>query len=787
MSLPPPKTGKRCCIILSIHLTGWIRDGADGPWSTFSLRVGEPAQNVRVLPSTSSQQTWVIIPEGCPQYYGSGCANDRGWLFDNSTSTTWKEKGLYNLGDEGNLGLDSTGIFGFDTVGLGLQGTGGPTLQGQLIAGIATSTFWLGSIGLNPQSTNFSTFDDSHPSFMSNLKSNKSIPSLSFGYTAGAPYRLKGVPGSLILGGYDQSQVTGSPLKFNFAQDVSRQLVVAVQSISWTPGSSSQGGGNLLPSSILALVDSMVPQFYLPLEACQEFEKAFGLVWDATKSMYPVDGPLHDKLTQQNPRVTFALGNGLNGGETVSISLPYAAFDLTMSSPPAANATRYFPLLRAANSTQYTLGRAFLQEAYLIVDWERATFSLSQTVFQDNPTPNIKQIDPLFDAKSSSSLSAGAIAGIAAGAGVALLTSIILAFCLFLRRRRQRRAPKQQADDPKHELSGHPSTSSIFPNTVRELGDKHERVAAELNPGLRGGQYAHLKLERECPEIDGEVAAKELPVLASDAALAQMKANFLHELPGSEGSWPELEDTSEYLRQKKSSSQGGSKSSLKDLRSPPEEVPPTKTTATTTVPPAPTSTPAVAVVQVERAAATKKPKPRSFATFKQNLTRPLRKSRSSSSSIAKMPVPVPIAARPEDLGGGETHPAMRSRSPSSPQAQAQARAQSQAQVVRKAQSRSSEMTMTRAMPQEVLVARTRNSRPSSRGTHATAATASVGRKSRSGSVASKSSKQARAVEERTMPAVPPPPAPPPAPPPKPRRAGAGEGPMSMSEQLPGWI
>lgn len=524
-----------------------------------------------------------------------------------------------------------------------------------MVAGIATSTFWLGSLGLNPQSTNFSTFDDSHPSFMSNLKSNGSVPSLSFGYTAGAPYRLKGVPGSLVLGGYDQSQVTGSPLEFNFAQDVSRQLVVAIQSVSWVPGSSGQGG-NLLPSPVLALVDSMVPQFYLPLEACQEFEKAFGLVWDATKSMYPVDGPLHDKLTQLNPKVTFTLGNGLNGGQTVSVTLPYAAFDLTMSSPPASNATRYFPLLRAANSTQYTLGRAFLQEAYLIVDWERGTFSLSQTAFQDNPTPEIKQIDSLFGAKSSSPLSVGAIAGIAAAGGVALITSIVLAFCLFLRRRRRRRTFEEQTDDTKHELSGdRPTPGNI---AARELGEKYERVAAELNPGLRGGQYAHLKLERECPEIDGTIAAKELPVIPDEV---KFKANFVHELPGSEGSWPELEDTSEPLRRKKSS-QG---SSLKNES--------TEAPLATTIAP---------VTRDERDVK----KPKSFATFRQNLTRPLRKPKSRSSSIVKM--------RPEDLG--ETHPAMR-------------------QQVRKAQSN----LITKARPQEVAV-----SRPGSR----------AGVKSRSGSI-----------------------------------------------------
>ncbi|KAL9106540.1 MAG: hypothetical protein Q9227_008455 [Pyrenula ochraceoflavens] len=525
-----------------------LRPDGDGPWSTFALRIGEPAQNIRVLPSTSQQQVWAVIPQGCPSFYGSDCANDRGWLFDNSTSKTWKNKGLYNLGAEDNLGLDSTAVFGFDTVGLGLQGTSGPTLPGQLVAGIATPTYWLGSLGVNPQSTNFTTFDDTVNSFMSNLKGNGSIPSLSFGYTAGAKYRLKGVPGSLVLGGYDQSLFAPNPIQFTFAEDSSRQLVVAVQNIRWT--SSSASGGDLLPNSVLALIDSTVPNFYLPLEACQEFEKAFGLVYNATTSMYVVDDALHQNLTTLNPSVTFTLGNGLNGGETVSISLPYASFDLTMPSPPAQSTTRYFPLQRAANSTQYTLGRAFLQEAYLVVDWERATFSLAQTIFGDSIAEDIRTISSAWDHNSSHHLSVGVIAGIAAGIAVLFILITIIAVCLLFRRRKRRRLAAATA------ASGH-QTSELEGDRLtghargpRELGEKHERVAAELQPGYRGGQEIKLRLEKECPELESTIAAKELPDRTEEIA---MIANFVHELPGSEGYWPELDDTSEAARKKKGS------------------------------------------------------------------------------------------------------------------------------------------------------------------------------------------------------------------------------------------
>jgi hypothetical protein len=72
---------------------------------------------------------------------------------------------------------------------------------------------------------------------------------------------------------------------------------------------------------------------------------------------------MHTYLKSMNPSITFSLSN--TAGESLDIVLPYAAFDLTASFPALANGrtTNYFPLRRAANDTQYTLGRVFLQEA----------------------------------------------------------------------------------------------------------------------------------------------------------------------------------------------------------------------------------------------------------------------------------------------------------------------------------------------------------------------------------------------------------------------------------------
>ncbi len=173
---------------------------------------------------------------------------------------------------------------------------------------------------------------------------------------------LKKVLGSLTLGGYDQSRFTPNDLSFDFAQNQSRDLVVGIQSIVSTNANGTSS--SLLPSGIPAYIDSTVAGITLPTEACQAFERAFGLTYDEKRKLYPVDDALHPALLEQNASVTFTIGQTTAaGGKIMNITLPYASFDLKATPPFVNKTTNYFPLQRANDPTQYTLGRTFLQEA----------------------------------------------------------------------------------------------------------------------------------------------------------------------------------------------------------------------------------------------------------------------------------------------------------------------------------------------------------------------------------------------------------------------------------------
>lgn len=498
-------------------------EGNDGPWSTFTLRIGSPAQDVTVMISTAGYQTWAVVPQGCPSSEPADCAKLRGGAFTYNQSSTWvrnnvTSNGTFTLGLEGNLGYTGNGFFGYDTVALGWQGSNGPSLDQQIVAGIATPDFYLGTFGLDPRPTNFTNYNHPVPSYMSNLRTQNMIPSLSWGYTAGNQYRENKMLGSLTIGGYDTSRFAPNDVVFAFDTQDIQALTVQIASITYAAKSQNM---SLLPTPISAFVDSTVPWIYLPVDACKKFEEAFGIVFDNSNQAYIVNNTLHDRLVTENATVIFALQNSTRGAQ-VDISLPYASFDLVAAYPLAANSTRYFPLARATNSSQYTLGRTFFQEAYVTADYERRTFTVSQCTWDPSAKQNVTTIESLADQQAptrpdSHHISGGAIAGITVG-GVLGVAAIVSLGIFFYRRVAAHHQRKDEFDKP--ELNYRPTESFGDEHVGQEI-DGQQYLGAEIDskplPGheLNGNRLLGHELVgngRIGHELDsGEHGSAEMP------------------------------------------------------------------------------------------------------------------------------------------------------------------------------------------------------------------------------------------------------------------------------------
>lgn len=166
---------------------------------------------------------------------------------------------------------------------------------------------------------------------------------------------------------------------------------------------------------------------------------------------------------------TTVLFNMRSSERTATFALSYAALSLWLSDPFTINATsklRYFPIRRPTQYPEtFTLGRAFLQETYLLVDNERHNFTIYQAAFGGSPQISAadKLPDPLqtqgiikatpvgSDAKKEHRLSTGAYVGI----GVALAAALFLGVGFLWRRHRDVSRPTaDQGRFEKAELNG---------------------------------------------------------------------------------------------------------------------------------------------------------------------------------------------------------------------------------------------------------------------------------------------------------------------------------------------
>lgn len=243
----------------------------------------------------------------------------------------------------------------------------------------------------------------------------------------------------------------------------------------------------------------------------------------------------------------------------MDIVIPYLSFDLQATFPLINNSSWYFPLKRAANDSQNTLGRAFLQESYLIVDWERNNFSVSQCVFQDPNPQHLIAIPPVANtdtpvAPQGGSLSTGAIVAIAVAVVFVTLALLAVALAiLFVKRRNKKR---RDSEIPKAAEEEQPQAPAPLPETEEYRKPELDGEPARASPHVRDMKPFHLDFgsghtsvamsrQNSVSKIDLATPASEL---SGPPILPYMPTR--HELPAEEPTRPEFEDTSEGPRYK---------------------------------------------------------------------------------------------------------------------------------------------------------------------------------------------------------------------------------------------
>ncbi|KAK3318656.1 aspartic peptidase domain-containing protein [Apodospora peruviana] len=538
--------------------TTWY--GIDGTWSNFMFAVGSPAQLVYLTVATALSELWLVESGGCPPL--PICTDARGGVFEIGASETWRSLGPWQLGMN-YTGMGGNGNYGLETVAFVNTVTRfTSSVDGALVATLNDTNYYQGYVGVGVTQGKFGT-NITNP-FISQLAETYGvIPSHSYGYTAGAYYRntgkSNGTFASLTLGGYDTLRLVPHDTQF-YLDPVSRLPKLLLRGVTakvpsldkapsnWT--STSQALVNM-GDSITALIDSSTPYLWLPTEVCDRFATALNLTWKEDLGVYTFSSYAQYIRFQTDESLSFTFsvssyekvddfGQPLDLPGVVNITLPAAAFAQVLRYP-FKNVIQwgeqnipYFPLKRSSkevNDNQYIIGRAFMQEAYIITNYDSGIFSLHQALFPedsannytlqtiqrppDSPYPDFKQ-----DTSGGGGLSAGKTAGIVLSAFASGSVIGFVLWCLCRRRKRSKKDTREPTEKNKEESNsdeGEQPRSPVkrmFSIIVRRKKSKkplvHEVHGSSAQPVEVGADAHHQLFELPVPPEPVELDCNDI-------------------------------------------------------------------------------------------------------------------------------------------------------------------------------------------------------------------------------------------------------------------------------------
>ncbi|MCJ1439693.1 MAG: hypothetical protein MMC23_000174 [Stictis urceolatum] len=199
------------------------------------------------------------------------------------------------------------------------------------------------------------------------------------------------IPGSLYMGGYDQSRILGDPGIYDSTEGYS--LTLNSLSLAAAPGSTALPSGNqttLLQAgdqsraSLPITIEAQAPYLYLPTQICDSIAANLPVSWNDSLQLYTytTNLPSYPTLNTTALWLDFSFPK-TTPSDLLSIKVPIQLLILTLEFPIVDIPTPYFPCRRTDNKPA-VLGRAFLQAAFFGQNWGTSTFFLAQA-----PGPNL--------------------------------------------------------------------------------------------------------------------------------------------------------------------------------------------------------------------------------------------------------------------------------------------------------------------------------------------------------------------------------------------------------------
>jgi Eukaryotic aspartyl protease len=303
------------------------------------------------------------------------------------------------------------------------------------------------------------------------------------------------MPCSLTLGGYDEARFVPHQTNFNLNQSDGHNYVMVrginLSTNSGKPAPAHWGSDHqslsTMNTSFQAVIDSSTPYLWLPDKVADNFAAALNLTYNETGNLYMVDTDQFQANLAQTYSFTFSLssadnldnfGNPLDMPGVVNLTISSAAFAQQLhypygGIPYGARGIAYFPLKKLRNSTMPILGRAFLQETYLITFYDSGIFSLHQALWPDNPTKDAKirtmqrppnsPFPPAPELGSSNNLTQAQMAGIGAGIFILCLIMLLVLWYFWRKRRARKRRNTGSTEEADKDAESSMSPDALTP------------------------------------------------------------------------------------------------------------------------------------------------------------------------------------------------------------------------------------------------------------------------------------------------------------------------------------
>lgn len=250
------------------------------------------------------------------------------------------------------------------------------------------------------------------------------IASNSFGLHYGSADLKLG--GSLVWGGYDKSRLIGEVGAFDVFEPGVRDLLVPpltdvqIGVLEGASPFSEESYSNLLlfndstKAMQPAIINPIVPYIFMSPATCDSIAEHLPVTLQPRLGLYTwnVEDPQFARIVNSPAYLAFVFSNNRPGttNGNLTIRVPFSLLNLTLEPPIVPSRQLYFPL-RPFHSLDglenYYLGRAFLQAAFLGVNWDQETYFLVQAPGPDVEPQDVQQVtrtDTTLESRSANEL-----------------------------------------------------------------------------------------------------------------------------------------------------------------------------------------------------------------------------------------------------------------------------------------------------------------------------------------------------------------------------------------------